>query len=244
MFVFFGSHAFGQKQNVIQPSNTQLTRILFLFDASQSMFGRWESDNKFEIAKKLLSGIVDSLHAINNVEMALRVYGHTKKFPPQDCDDTRLEIPFGKANGYRIKEKLNSITPSGTTPIAQSLEECGKDFPAGQARNVIILITDGMEECNGDPCVVSAALMKKGIFLKPFIIGLNLSADLQKQFECVGTFYDAATENSFITIMNVVISQALNNTTLQVNLLDKKGNPTETNVNMTFYDSFSGAVRY
>nr|HMT29520.1 hypothetical protein [Bacteroidia bacterium] len=76
------------------------------------------------------------------------------------------------------------------------------------------------------------------------IIGLNMSADLQKQFDCVGTFYDAATENSFTTIMNVVISQALNNTTLQVNLLDNKGNPTETNVNMTFYDSFSGAQRY
>ncbi len=227
-----------------QPSSQQLTRILFLFDASQSMFGRWESDNKFEIAKKLLSNIVDSLHKINNVEMALRVYGHTKKFPPQDCDDTQLEIPFGKANGFRIKDKLNAITPSGTTPIAQSLEQCGKDFPEGQSRNIIILITDGIEECNGDPCAVSFALQKKGIFLKPFIIGLNMSNDLQKQFECVGTFYDAATENSFVTIMNVVISQALNNTTLQVNLLDQKGNPTETNVNMTFYDTFSGAIRY
>ncbi len=208
------------------------------------MFGQWESANKFEIAKKLLSEITDSLHKINNVEMALRIYGHTKKFPPQDCDDTRLEVPFGKANGFLIKDKLNSITPSGTTPISQSLEESGKDFPPGQTRNIIILITDGIEECNGDPCAVSRALQKKGIFLKPFIIGLNMSNDLQKQFECVGTFYDAATENSFTTIMNVVISQALNNTTLQVNLLDDKGNPTESNVNMTFYDTFSEAIRY
>lgn len=208
------------------------------------MFGSWESNTKFEIAKKLMEDIADSLHMLPNVETALRVYGHTKKFPPQDCDDTRLEVPFSKANGYRLKEKLGQIKPSGTTPIARSLEECGKDFPEGQARNIIILITDGIEECDGDPCAVSAALQKKGIFLKPFIIGLNMSADLQKQFDCVGTFYDAATENSFTTIMNVVISQALNNTTLQVNLLDQKGNPTETNVNMTFYDSFSGVIRY
>jgi Ca-activated chloride channel homolog len=233
-----------QTRAEVQVPKKQLTRILFLFDASQSMFGRWESNNKFEIAKKLLSEITDSLHKLNNVEMALRIYGHTKKFPPQDCDDTRLEIPFGKANGYRIREKLAEITPSGTTPIARSLEECGKDFPPDASRNIIILITDGIEECNGDPCAVSLALQKKGIFLKPFIIGLNMSNDLQKQFECVGTFYDAATENSFTTIMNVVISQALNNTTLQVNLLDKKGNPTETNVNMTFYDTFTGAIRY
>ncbi|MBK9049246.1 MAG: VWA domain-containing protein [Bacteroidetes bacterium] len=234
----------GQSDTKVVPSRQQPTRILFLFDASQSMFARWESDTRFEIAKKLLSSIVDSLHMIDNVQTGLRVYGHTKKFPPQDCDDTRLEVPLGKANGYRIKEKLNAIAPSGTTPIARSLEECGKDFPDANARNIIILITDGIEECNGDPCAVSNALQKKGIFLKPFIIGLNMSTELQKQFECVGNFYDAATENSFSTIMNVVISQALNNTTLQVNLLDQSGAPTETNVNMTFYDSFSGAIRY
>jgi Ca-activated chloride channel homolog len=262
-FVFFRTHQFNwvpsvaliaflciqlnaaaqKKPQVVSPPE-QTTRILFLFDASQSMFGRWESNTKFEIAKKLLSEIVDSLHMLPNVETALRVYGHTKKFPPQDCDDTRLEVAFARANGFRIKDKLDQIKPSGTTPIARSLEECGKDFPSETGRNIIILITDGIEECNGDPCAVSLALQKKGIFLKPFVIGLNLSGDLQKQFECVGNFYDAATESSFITIMNVVISQALNNTTLQVNLIDDSGNPTETNVNMTFYDSFSGAVRY
>jgi len=240
----YSLNAFSQRKPEVSAPAQQTTRILFLFDASQSMFGSWESNSKFEIAKKLLSQIVDSLHMLPNVETALRVYGHTKKFPPQDCDDTRLEVPFAKANGYRIKDKLNEIKPSGTTPIARSLEECGNDFPESPSRNIIILITDGIEECKGDPCAVSLALQKKGIFLKPFVIGLNLSLDLQKQFECVGTFYDAATENSFITIMNVVISQALNNTTLQVNLLDNKGNPTETNVNMTFYDSFSGAIRY
>ncbi|MBK9638483.1 MAG: hypothetical protein IPO63_11975 [Bacteroidetes bacterium] len=52
---------------------------------------------------------------------------------------------------------MEEISPSGTTPIARSLEECGGDFPKSQARNIIILITDGIEECNGDPCAVSAS---------------------------------------------------------------------------------------
>jgi Ca-activated chloride channel family protein len=242
-FILSGA-AFGQARTQSVAPKEQTTRILFLFDASQSMYARWETDTRFEIATKLLGNIVDSLHMLPNVETALRVFGHTKKFPPQDCDDTRLEVPFAKANAFRIKEKLSQIRPSGTTPIAQSLEQSGNDFPDASTRNIIILITDGIEECNGDPCAVSRALQKKGIFLKPFVIGLNLSTELQKQFECVGTFFDAATEQSFVSILNVVISQALNNTTLQVNLLDDKGHPTETNVNMTFYDSFSGAVRY
>jgi Ca-activated chloride channel homolog len=233
----FSSHA---QKTPLPP----LTRIEFLFDASQSMYAQWQSGTRYEVARTLLSEMVDSLEKINHVEMAMRVYGHTKKFPPQDCDDTRLEVPFGKNNAWNIRKKLKDISPSGTTPIARSLEECGKDFPADPSRNIIIIITDGIEECNGDPCAVSLALQKRGIVLKPFVIGLGLGKDFLESFNCVGNFYNATTEDGFRNVFNVVISQALNNTTAQVNLIDAKGKATETNVNMTFYDSFSGAVRY
>ena len=112
-----------------------LTRILFLFDASQSMYGRWESDTKFEVAKRILTDITDSLQKIPNVETALHVYGHTKRFPPQDCDDNRLEVPSSKTNAAKIRQKLDELRPSGTTPIARSLEACANDFPDNNARN-------------------------------------------------------------------------------------------------------------
>ncbi|MEP7171077.1 MAG: VWA domain-containing protein, partial [Bacteroidota bacterium] len=245
--IFFQFSIFNLQFSIAQKPPEQpkpLTRILFLFDDSQSMMVKWQSNTKFEIAKKLLSEMVDSLQRVDNLELALRVYGHTKRFPPQDCDDTRLEVPFGRMNSFQIKKKLNQIQPSGTTPIAASLQECGKDFPEDPSRNIIILITDGIEECNGDPCAVSYALQKKGIVLKPFVIGLGITKDFAKTFECVGTYYDASEESSFRTVLSVVISQALNNTTMQVNLLDAYGKPTETNVGMTFYDRLSGSIRY
>ena len=74
----------------------QLTRIEFLFDASQSMFGRWQSGAKIDVAKLLMKQLMDSLRYVNNLELALRVYGHQKNFPPQDCDDSKLEVPFLK----------------------------------------------------------------------------------------------------------------------------------------------------
>ena len=37
----------------------------------------------------------------------------------------------------------------------------------------MILITDGIEECGGDHAI-SIALQKKGIVLKPFVIGVGL----------------------------------------------------------------------
>jgi Ca-activated chloride channel family protein len=223
----------------------QTVRILFLFDASQSMLGKWNQNRKIDVSTRLLKEIVDSLKPLSNVELALRVYGHQSHVPPQDCGDTKLEVPFAKGNHEKIKDFLTDLTPKGTTPIAYSLEQAGGDFPKGTGtRNIIILITDGIEECDGDPCAISAALQSKGITLKPFIIGVGLTTDLITQLDCVGKYFDAGTEESFKDILNVVITQILNPTTVQVNLLDTYNKAKETNVPFTLYDQKTGVMVY
>ena len=172
ILILLGSFNFAIAQKKQEPVN----RILFIFDASASMLGRWQSGRKIDIAKKLLSNMVDSLQNIENLEIGLRVYGHKSGYPPQDCDDTYLEVNFLKAEFAVdiIKKKLKVIRSRGTTPIARSLEEGAKDFPSGDARNIVILITDGKEECGMDPCAVSRLYQRKGIILKPFVIGVGL----------------------------------------------------------------------
>ncbi|MFL5762703.1 MAG: vWA domain-containing protein [Bacteroidia bacterium] len=228
-----------------------LTRVEFVFDASFSMFGQWQSGMKMDIAKKMLTEFLDSIKGSSNLEVALRCYGHQVPLKPErSCTDTKLEVPFSsdlRGNITAIKNKLKMIVPKGTTPIAYTLEQCGNDFPTPSnpgLRNIIILITDGIEECDGDPCAVSLALQKKGIVLKPFVIGIGLDQSYMNSFGCIGKFYDASSESSFKNILNIVISQALNNTTTQVNLNDQIGRPTETDVNMTFYDEQTGIIRY
>ena len=56
--------------------------------------------------------------------------------------------------------------------------------------------------------------------------------------------FDAANERDFSNILNIVISHVVDNTTTQVNLLDSLGNPTETDVPLTFYDNFTDIVKY
>jgi Ca-activated chloride channel homolog len=232
---------------IAQISQAQVvrTRILFLFDGSGSMYGVWEKEQKINIAKKVLTHLVDSLGNLPDVEIALRAYGHSSPKSNQDCKDTKLEVPFGPNNKEKIKEKLKEIVPKGTTPIAYSLSMAAGDFPPSKnVRNIVVLITDGIEECHGDPCAVSIALQKRGVILKPFIIGLDIDEEFGKQLECAGNFFNASNVAAFEQIMNVVITNALNNTTTQVNLLDIYGKPTETDVNMTFYDAKSGLIRY
>ena len=171
LIIFLLSFAFAKAQ-----TTPQKTRILFVFDASQSMYGRWDKGQKIQIATRLLREIVDSLKTAENVEVALRVYGHQNNVTSdgRNCKDTKLEVPFSAKNHDKIIDRLGTIRPKGTTLIAYSLEQAAYDFPADKnSRNVIILITDGIEECDGDPCAVSLALQKRGVVLKPFVIGIT-----------------------------------------------------------------------
>lgn len=239
LFLGGSTNSFGQ--------NKQKTRILFLLDASQSMLGKWDQEQKMKVATRLMSELMDSLRSIENLEVALRVYGHQFSVAQglRSCEDSKLEVPFSKYNYDKIKDKLKGLYPQGTTPIAYSLEQTKNDFPScGNCRNIIILITDGIEECDGDPCAVALALQKNGVALKPFVIGMGLDVEIADAFKCVGTFYETTDKESFKNILNVVISQAMNNTSVQVNLLDQQGKPTETDVNMTFYDSHSKVMKY
>jgi Ca-activated chloride channel family protein len=222
-----------------------ISRILFIFDGSQSMLGTWEKNTKITIARNVMIGLLDSLEKLDNIELALRVYGHQSPVPPQNCSDSKLEVPFAKDNASKIRQKLRFIDPKGTTPIANSLAMAVNDFgPLENCRNIIILITDGIEACDGDPCLVSRDLQIKGITLKPFIIGIGIDENFKESFDCIGNFYNANREEKFKEVLNVVISQALNSTSAQINLLDDKGNPTETNVNMSFYDYYSGKLKH
>jgi Ca-activated chloride channel family protein len=222
-----------------------LSRILFIFDASNSMAGQWDGSRKIDLARDILFETVDSLEMRPNVEMALRVYGHQSPVPPQDCSDTRLEVPFGPANATLIRQKLEFISPRGTTPIAHSLELAPGDFPpCSHCRNIIVLITDGIEACDGDPCQVSQSLQEKGVILKPFIIGIGNDPGFRETFNCIGEYFDAPTQHEFRRALEVVITQALTETSAQINLLDSRSRPTETNVNVVLYDHFSGMIRY
>lgn len=223
-------------------------RILFIFDDSYSMYAPWSSNVKIDVAKKVMGEFLDSIKNIPDLEIALRCYGHTTFFKPdRNCKDTKLEVPFApaKSNYLKIKQRIQKLEPMGTTPIAFSLGESAADFiPCNNCRNIIILITDGIEECGGNPCEVSAELQKKGIFLRPFVIGVGLDVKFADVFACMGKFYDVSNELNFKEVLTLVLTEAITQTTIQVDLLDVTKKPTETDVNMTFYEAGTDKILY
>src|ERR1035437_9384937 len=115
--------------------SAQTTRVLFVFDASNSINTMYDGKPRIEQAKLLFYKFIDSLNHLKNYEFALRMYGNTVKYPPGDCNDSKLEVPFAKNNIQKIKDIIKTIQPTGITPIEHSLTQAANDFPDTKARS-------------------------------------------------------------------------------------------------------------
>ena len=210
------------------------------------MNASWGNQTRIEAAKELLEQAIDSLEGTENLEIALRVYGHQSPITAtfQDCNDTKLEVPFGSNNFSQIKGFIRTIKAKGTTPIARSLEAAAGDFPDVTARNCIILITDGLEACDNDPCVIAKKLRDKNINITPFVIGIGMDLSYLEKFKCIGSYSEAESKDAFKNALKNVVSKALVNTSAQINLNDIFSKPTETDVTLFLYKSGTKELKY
>jgi Ca-activated chloride channel family protein len=223
-----------------------MTRILFILDASNSMNLDWNNQTRMAAAKEVMIKSLDGLKNIPDLEIALRVYGHQSVVTNtyQDCQDTKLEVPFGPNNIDPIKLKIKGLQAKGATPIARSLEAAAADFPDTLARNFIILVTDGLESCDNDPCIIARKLKEKGVKVTPFVIGLGMDLSYLDKFECIGSYSDAESKEAFSNVLSNVLNKALLNTTVQINLNTVQGKPLETDVSMFLYEAGTQNLKY
>lgn len=146
--------------------------IEVVVDASNSMWGQIEGRAKMTIAQDTLREVLGSLP--DDLGVALRVYGHRHAREARRCDDSELLIPFGPGGHSRIGEAINELRPRGQTPLAYSLDRIAEDFGNLEGERAVVLVTDGIESCGGDPAASAGALQQKGS-LPVHVIGFGLT---------------------------------------------------------------------
>jgi Ca-activated chloride channel family protein len=208
------------------------------------MKNEWKGGTKWAIAKAAVIEVADSISKVPNTEMGLRVFGHMYPEPDKNCHDSRLEVRIDTGNVKIIKRKLEEIRPKGITPLVYSIEKCAADFGGVTAKNVLIIITDGEDACNRDACSVAQTLQKYNINLRPFILGMALHVKTHDDMACMGKLFNTDNGEEFSSTLKKIVAESIAKTSLQVNLNDKDGKPSETNVNMTFYDVETELVKY
>ncbi|MDH3403585.1 MAG: VWA domain-containing protein, partial [Acidobacteriota bacterium] len=91
--------------------------LLLILDASGSMWGQIEGENKIVIARRVLAGLVDGLD--DGAEVGVIAYGHRRE---GDCDDIETVVTMGPLDKAAVKSTVSGLEPKGKTPITRSVE--------------------------------------------------------------------------------------------------------------------------
>ncbi len=179
-----------------QPSHAApASDVMFIVDASNSMWGRVDGRPKIEIAKEVLLKTASELP--QGTRTALISYGNRFDHKLKVCDDMELVGAYHTYSSSQFKEMLDYVTPKGQTPIAATLRESVSWVVDKDAQNpTIVLITDGVESCDGDPCAAAKKLAESGVDAKLHVVGYDLGPEQRAQLECIaananGKYFEA-----------------------------------------------------
>ncbi len=149
--------------------------VEIVVDASRSMWGRMGGEPKMSVAKNILEDV--SYWFPEDLDLALRAYGSTSPSDNNDCADSTLLVPFGEQNRYAIRQAIQNLRPLGQTPIAYALRQSAGDFGSLQDDRALVLVTDGIESCGGDPAQAARQLREQGITVHLIGFGLGNAKD-------------------------------------------------------------------
>ncbi len=165
--------------------------VLFILDASGSMREKVDNQEKLTVAKQVMTNLVKELPDEANV--GLELFGHRKR---GSCDDIETVVPVSPLDKNRLVGKIQSIDAKGETPIAAALRTAGEQLKTKEEETTVVLVSDGKEECRGDPCGAIRDLKAQGLNVKVHVVGFDVGAEEKKQLSCIaeaggGSYFSA-----------------------------------------------------
>lgn len=166
--------------------------VEIILDSSGSMAEELESgETRIEAARTVMTEVIESLPDGDGVNVGLRVYGHkgnnNEAGKAVSCASSELKVPIDGVDKVALQAEVDSFQPVGWTPLALSLQESEADFPVADENtvNAVVLVTDGLETCGGDPCSASRQLKTGDAAITTHVIGFALDETEQANLQCI-----------------------------------------------------------
>ncbi len=178
---------------------------ILVLDASGSMWGQIDGVNKVVIAREVIGQIVADFPDDQN--LGLTVYGHRTR---GECTDIETIVPPGLDNRAAILEAVNTINPRGMTPMTDAVIAAAQSLRFSEQKATVILVSDGIETCNPDPCAAARVLEETGVDFTAHVVGFDVTdAEALRQMQCLadetgGQFLTAANADELAAALETV----------------------------------------
>jgi Ca-activated chloride channel family protein len=133
------------------------------------MWGRIGDKPKLEIARDAVKGMFSAFPAGRKV--GLMAYGHRQA---GQCSDIQMLLPPGAVNAAAVSSTLDRLTARGKTPLTDAVRQASATLSVRERGGTIILVTDGIETCGGDPCALAAELEAANASFTAHVVGFDL----------------------------------------------------------------------
>ncbi len=164
----------------VTPAVAEEGDAILVLDASGSMWGQIDGEAKIGIAKSVLGDLLGELPAERR--LGLIAYGHRRK---GDCSDIE-ELAAVGADRAAIAAAVEGISPKGKTPMAASVKLAAEKLKSTEEKATVVLISDGIETCEPDPCGVAASLEQAGVDFTVHVVGFDVTEEnAEAQLQCL-----------------------------------------------------------
>jgi Mg-chelatase subunit ChlD len=181
---------------------------MLVLDASGSMWGQIGGRAKIEIARDAVTQMLETWP--NAQRLGLMAYGHRSKGECSDIEVLRAPATLDKAVFKRV---VDALQPKGMTPISASVRMAAEQLKFSEQKATVILVSDGEETCNADPCAVGKELEKLGVDFTAHVIGFDIAkgSKAEQQLQCLasstgGRYLDARDAGSLSNALRTVAS--------------------------------------
>jgi Ca-activated chloride channel homolog len=180
-------------------------KSIIVLDASGSMWGQIDGRAKLEIAREALGSVLAGIPA--ETELGLMAYGHREK---GSCEDIELVVPPAAGTAGAITDAANAMKFLGKTPLSEAVRRAAGELKSTEAKATVILITDGIETCEADPCALGAELEASGVDFTAHVVGFGLTEEEGKAVACLaentgGKYIQAADAGSLVEALKTTV---------------------------------------
>ncbi len=189
-------------------------QAILVLDASGSMWGQIDGVSKIEIAREQIASVLDDWDP--GLDLGLMTYGHRVK---GDCADIELVLPPQPVDPQAFQSAVNAISPKGKTPLSDSVLLAAEELKFTENRATVILLSDGLETCEADPCALAQSLEAQGVDFTAHVIGFDIAETEASQLSCLadntgGKFFlagdaDQLTQALAETVQTIVVAETV-----------------------------------
>lgn len=181
-----------------------LPQVMIVLDASGSMLGKSGGTIKINAARSVLKQVVPGIP--QEVSVGLTAYGHRRK---GDCKDIEMLYPAENTDRQALLHTVEALNPKGETPIAASLRMVVNRLKGSEKETTIILVSDGNETCDKNPCAVVRELKASGINFVMHVVGFDVNDAQKQQLDCLaraggGRYFSASDTASLLAAMQAI----------------------------------------